>query len=264
MINQFPDFLGDDFYNLAMAKEHVVVPPSKANEIAYALPFRPISVFMFWAELKMFGANPWNFKLVSLGMQLLLAILVYALAKNVFIHLTGGEQIPFQVACAIVFAVHADLVHSIIWISQQNELLMTLFYVGALICAFKFVSSGSWIQYLLSASSFMLSTLCKEQSLHFPLIVLLWYHLLKSRKISVVPTNKLALFLVPLSVLAIANIVVRIILDPAATVSLIWLGKKPIGIAASLLFFFYPPVAQTMQSFFWEHVGLAYLVFGFS
>jgi protein O-mannosyl-transferase len=131
----------------------------------YADYYRPI--FLGWLRLNyaVFGTSPWGWHLTSVLLHGLASMLVFLLALRLL-------RNTFQAAVAgLLFAVHPVHVESVAWVSGACDPLMSVFFLGALVCYLDWRESRSAGWMAASLLLALLSMLTKEPGVTLPAAV---------------------------------------------------------------------------------------------
>ena len=134
----------------------------------YAAYYRPI--FLGWLRLNYagFGTSPWGWHLTSLLLHGLASVLVFRLALRLL-------RNTFQAAVAgVLFAVHPVHVESVAWVSGASDPLMSVFFLGALLCYLEWRESRSAGWMAASLLLAFLSMLTKEPGVTLPSVVFVY------------------------------------------------------------------------------------------
>ena len=257
LIFQFPQFYLDDYYvfsRISTSSLPISIDPSER----YYLFVRPIEYLYFWLIYSIAGANPVLMKIFGFLLLILLLIVMYCTVKRIQGFLSVSIPKYACVLACLFLASHPDVVSSVLWISNSNEILMTLFYCGSIYFLLddKFDSAHLAISLLL----FVLSSLVKQQSLHYPflvmfLIVLRWKSLSDQAR-----RNLLIVAAVGIMVIVVHTIVnYRVYVRPSDIdlVGSIW--KKPFSILGTIFYLLLPFWGVDVYFLFLTHKLTAFL-----
>ena len=151
----FPAFFNLDYFKIAQA------------EVSY----RPVASLSYFLIYALFNLNPLAFHLTSLLLHIFNVIGIYALV-NIIQHDKKSSSIA-----ALVFACHPVLTEAVNCISYNEDLLVTFFYLLALMLYIKASAkenrSGLPI-YFFSLVSFFVALLSKEMAITLPVIIFLY------------------------------------------------------------------------------------------
>jgi hypothetical protein len=140
--------------------------------------YRPLETVSHMVDMYLYGdGNYAGRHLTSLVLHAANVLLVYALAH----HLTRASAVSFT--AAILFAVHP--LHSaalppVAWISDRPNLVVTFFYLLALLLFFIFHAKRSYYVYSVSLLAFALAMFTKEMAVTLPLAIALYVITLSS------------------------------------------------------------------------------------
>lgn len=134
-------------------------------------PLMPVSLAL---DYSVWGLNPAGFRLTNILLHALNSVLVYILASSL---LTNRWSCFLS---ALIFAVHPIHVEAVVGITFREDLLVTFFYLSALLLYIKSAEGSKFLYYLFSLAFFILALLSKEMAVTFPFVLLLCnYYILK-------------------------------------------------------------------------------------
>ncbi|HWY38489.1 MAG TPA: hypothetical protein VNY73_08020 [Bacteroidia bacterium] len=147
----------------------------------YNFNYHPLTTILYAIEFKLFGLNAAGYHFISLLLHLLNVVLVFSLLLKI----TGRKEIA--IVCSLLFGVHPMHVESVAWVSEQKDLLYTLFYLLSIGCYVNYIHNKSKKQYGFTLLFFILSLLSKPAAITLPFILFLLdlYYGKKFNKISV-------------------------------------------------------------------------------
>ena len=151
----FPAFFNLDYFKIAQA------------EVSY----RPIATLSYFLIYALFGLNPLAFHLASLLLHIFNVIGVYVLVDMI------QHNKKTSLIAALVFACHPILTETVNCISYNEDLLVTFFYLLALVLYIKAAAIKNpfdLLLYFFSLASFLVALLSKEMALTLPAIILLY------------------------------------------------------------------------------------------
>lgn len=143
--------------------------------------YDPINQLMYTFLYSIGGFNPMLFHTASLLLHLCNAGCVYVLIYTILKDCTSlGSERNYRIVliCTLLFAIHPLQVESVAWISASKIVLSTLFYLLSGITLIRFFKTDRYRYYVCTALFFVLSYLCKEACVGFPLwatLICLWY-----------------------------------------------------------------------------------------
>jgi tetratricopeptide (TPR) repeat protein len=130
--------------------------------------YHPVTLLVIALEHSLFSSSPFGYHLVSLLLHLLATYLVY----RFLLALTKTEALAF--GAALLFGVHPLHVEPVAWLSDQKDLLYTVFYLGAAVSYVRYRDSGeSRHLYRAVLPLFLLSLLSKGLAVTLPVALLL-------------------------------------------------------------------------------------------
>ncbi|MHC4717704.1 MAG: tetratricopeptide repeat protein, partial [Planctomycetota bacterium] len=138
--------------------------------------YYPLVYSSFWLEHRLYGVNPFGYHLVNVALHAGVACLLLLLLRRL--------AVPGAFVAAAIFAVHPLCVQSVAWVTERKNVLMGVFYVGALLAYCRFCRIGEeakgkqdWRFYGLSAGLLVPALLSKTVACSMPavMLVLLWW-----------------------------------------------------------------------------------------
>ena len=145
--------------------------PSYFKYAGLEASYRPVSTLSYFAIHSVAGLDPLYYHLVSLILHTFNTLLVYQLATFVL-----RQRLPALIA-GLLFASHPVLTEAVNCIDFNDDLLMTFFFLPALIC---YIRSGAgrfltnFKLYVTCLVLYLLSLLSKEMAIMYPAIALLY------------------------------------------------------------------------------------------
>ncbi len=135
----------------------------------------PLPLLTYAVEFKLFGKDPAPYHRTNLIIHLLSTLLIFQLFRLLKLDLI------YAAFGALLFGIHPMRVESVAWISERKDVLYVLFYIAALLCYVRNLSTGkkrsSW--FWLSILFALLSLLSKIEAVTLPLTMLLIDYLLE-------------------------------------------------------------------------------------
>jgi len=191
---------------------------------------------LVWAgyalEYRLWGLNPFGYRMGNLFLHGLNALLVYLLLRRL-----AGAEIPGAVLGALFWALHPLRVESVAWITERKDVQFTFFYLLAVWAwgHYRRNSSRGW--YLAAWLAGLASLLSKAMAVTLPLVLILldWQRERPRRNLL---RDKIP-FLVPAFLAALAAVsaqVSRGALTPLTELS--WAGRVGL-IAVSAVFYLF-------------------------
>lgn len=117
------------------------------------------------------------------GFNILLHVLVCLLLFNLLISIGASAQASY--AGTLIYSVHPAFGMAVAWIPGINDLLLTIFVIGAFLQLNAWLKSGSGKHFVLHLLLLMLALFTKETAIMFPVLAALWiytHHGAKSKK----------------------------------------------------------------------------------
>ncbi len=258
LIAQFPQFYMDDYYIFSKVPASSLPFGADISE-RYYLFVRPVEFFYFWVIYFVSGANA----IVMKGIGLLVLLLVLATTFHVIKKIESMFSMTIHqgalLAACLIFAFHPDVASSVLWISNVNEILMTLLY--ALSVYFLLDAESRPGALALSIIFFLLSSLVKQQSLHYPflvvfLLILKWRSLNAGRRKNLIIVVVIGAGIVVAH--SIANYLIYVRASDVDIVGALW--KKPFSILGTMLYLLVPFGGDDLYFHLMVHKKIAALV----
>ena len=138
-------FLGDDFNIL----EQLLSDGPFSRWASHGQPFfRPVVVWSYFLELKLWGLDPMPFHLVNLLMHLTAGVGVALLAQQLTARFTTWRRRQrWEVggAAGLLFLSHPSHVEPVVWVSCLGDLQAAVFSLGCLLCHGRWVAAREGI-----------------------------------------------------------------------------------------------------------------------
>ncbi len=253
----FPGFIGDDYVVMEYIERRPDQFFAEDTNAPFFLYTRPLSVAFF--RLLHFAApdEPLTMKLITVTVHLLYASIVplifFAIGR------ITGRRLPDSIVILIslIVTLHPDALLWVDWISNANELLMLLLYAGGLFCLLRYASSAASSPLLPAAAVllFLLSTLAKQQSIHFPLIILLFTHGVWRNVLSPLQRRTLTAAAAVGAAAVAVEIYVNYHVNIASAGIVRWddLPKKPFAVIGTIFYIGVPLFGLDLYHFFVAH-----------
>jgi tetratricopeptide (TPR) repeat protein len=127
--------------------------------------FLPLKVSVEWIEWRLFGEDTLGYHLVSLGLHLTSAFLLWRFFWKLGLRCAWLG--------AVIFLVHPVQVESVAWISELKNTLSLPLFLFALIAWLDYDARGRTSDYVLALVMFLLAMLSKPSMVMFPSVLLL-------------------------------------------------------------------------------------------
>jgi len=256
-----PSFHVDDFLVFALIKETITHPISFNPHEYFYFFVRPVSYFFLWINYNLWHNHAIMMKMVSLFIHVGLIVIFYFLLKEFtsFIKINFKPVIAFIIT--LLFSFHPDSLTWIYWISNITELLLILFYSLSVLTLLKYLNNDKTSVLLLIGFSvfYILSLLSKQQSIHLPLIALIFSFLLK-KKYSKDKINKLIItsLILIIPTLVLISINYFTFGDKLYLLQNLW--KKPFALIGIYLYSVFPFIAEKIYDYFLFHRDVAAII----
>lgn len=164
-------FQADDFWHLGQVRFQTLGHVWQ-TELGYSI--RILLDVVLWLQIHLFQLDARLFLGLSLLQHIAATLLVFYLAR----HLLGRPNLAFL--AALLFGTAATYHLVVIYISESQYSLGTIFYLLAVGAFIYFLRYRTWLWYLLALAAFGVLLLYKELGMTLPLVVLA-YHVLLGR-----------------------------------------------------------------------------------
>jgi tetratricopeptide (TPR) repeat protein len=134
--------------------------------------YRPLVNISYGIDAKIWGLNPFGFRLTNLLLHLAACLLVLKVLELQPIAKAGGY------AAVLLFGLHPANTEAVSWIASRNNILVTVFSLASFIFYIKRSRGGSRWSGALALICFALALLCKEFALMLLPIIILYDRLL--------------------------------------------------------------------------------------
>lgn len=244
-----PGYYSDDFLVFFYIQECLSTLSFPGLTTPFYLGLRPGFV-LFLSLLHSISADPVFTKMFLLFSVLLLLFFSYRiiiLAGKLYGFVPSG-MILFTGLLFITF--HPDTLYSVFWISNGNELLMTLFYAGSIYSLLLMMQKGKPIYLLLCLLLYVISVSMKQTGLHLPFLAALFLSVYtpgdrrESQKSTVYILTAAGILISAASIWLHASSQYAGILDS------IDLWKKPFAVAGTLLYVLNPEAGSRLYGYF--------------
>ncbi len=132
-------------------------------DFPYLHYWRPLTLFTFFTDYKLWGLNPTGFHLTNILLNAFNAILIFLIFYSI-----SGKTLP-PLFIALLFSIHPTHPETTAWISGRTDLLAAFSIFSALLFLVLFLKKKKWPLYALSLLFFTLGLLSKENAALFPL-----------------------------------------------------------------------------------------------
>lgn len=126
--------------------------------------YRPLFVLTVMIDYHLAGLSPLFYHLSNLLFHIACVLLLFRLL------LAYGSEKATAFFCALVFALHPLMLHSVAWIPGRNDLLLCLFTLSSLLLLHRYVQDRKGIYLLLHLLFFICALLTKENAVVLPFI----------------------------------------------------------------------------------------------
>ena len=133
----------------------------------YNANYHPFTTLLYAVEYKLFGLDASSYHITSLIIHCVNSCLIYILIEKIF------QQKGFALFGSLIFAIHPMHVESVVWISEQKDVLYSLFYFAGLISYVNYIKDKKRGDLYLTFFFFLFSLLSKSAAVTFPLILVL-------------------------------------------------------------------------------------------
>ena len=169
IINSY--FLSDDFAQIGkvLAGDLSVVWGK-----AHGGFFRPLFIFSYLIDTKIWGARPFGFHLTNIIFHSLNAFLTFKLARRMIedLTLTADTKKAISISAGALFLLHPSHTEAVSWISGRADLIATFFCLASLLSYLAYTRSKHVSPMALSLLCFALALLAKESAICLPFLVI--------------------------------------------------------------------------------------------
>ncbi|MEW6668800.1 MAG: glycosyltransferase family 39 protein [Thermodesulfobacteriota bacterium] len=134
-------------------QDGILTPHSGKGHSGY---YRPLTNATYSLDFKIWGLNPAGFRATNLALHLLACILLYLCMRKI-VKGTGGPLFAI-----LLFGLHPVNTEAVSWVASRNNILVTLFCLGAFYFYLKRKEDGATWQGLPCLGCFSLALLSKE------------------------------------------------------------------------------------------------------
>jgi protein O-mannosyl-transferase len=168
IINSY--FLSDDFAQIGrvLAGDLSVVWGK-----AHGGFFRPLFIFSYLIDTKIWGARPFGFHLTNIIFHSLNAFLTFKLTRRMIadLTLTTDTRKAISIGAGTLFLLHPSHTEAVSWISGRADLIATFFCLASLLWFVAYARDKRFSRIALSLSCFALALLAKESAICLPFLV---------------------------------------------------------------------------------------------
>jgi len=186
--NWYSEFAGDDNWMVYENRHVFNLSPENIREYFtsfYRGQYSPVNTLFYGVIYHFFGIDPAYFHGFSLILHIGNVLLVLCFVQQLISLLRkdslegkGGAGYPMVAfITALLFLIHPMQVESVVWISASKVLLYAFFFLSALVFYLRYIATSHKGFYFLGIVFFILSFGAKEQTVVFPLVLVLidWY-----------------------------------------------------------------------------------------
>lgn len=131
----------------------------------YNANYHPLTTLSYAIEFKIFGLKATGYHFTNILIHLINTALVFLLILKI------AKRKEIAIICALFFGIHPMHVESVAWISEQKDLLYSMFYLGALYYYYEYIQYNLTKKYLVVILLFTLSLLSKSAAITLPLVL---------------------------------------------------------------------------------------------
>ncbi len=196
---------GFDGIHDIMTKESFIGRFGEQKNLVIGARYRPLSIVTFAIEYEFFGLNTVVSHAINVLLYALLGLLLFRIFSLFFPNQENKSwflSLPFL--AALLFVVHPVHTEVVANVKGRDEIMTLLGALGTLYCTFKFVATKNYIFYFLSACTFFLALLSKENALTFLAVIPLSLYFFTKTSIKNIVSS-----LVPLIIAAVAYLWIR-------------------------------------------------------
>lgn len=135
--------------------------------------FRPLFIFSYLIDTKIWGSRPLGFHLTNIIFHSLNAFLTFKLTGRMIegLTLTTESKKAISIGAGALFLLHPSHTEAVSWISGRADLIATFFCLASLLWFVAYARAKRFSQIALSLSCFALALLAKESAICLPFLV---------------------------------------------------------------------------------------------
>ena len=164
-------FLSDDFAQIGkvLAGDFSVVWGREHGGF-----FRPVFIFSYLIDSRIWGARPFGFHLTNIIFHSLNAFLTFILSLRIVenLNLTARIKRMISIGAGALFLLHPSHTEAVSWISGRADVLATFFCLASLLWYLAYAGSRRISQLTFSLVCFTIALLAKESAICLPFLVL--------------------------------------------------------------------------------------------
>lgn len=132
---------------------------------------RPLVFLTLYAEFQLFGQSPIISHLVNLVLFMVNGVLLFLVSRRIAV--LTAQRLPTRIAliASVLYVVHPALVESTAWVSGRFDLMVTLFFLLAVL-VYLGGALASWLRISLVSLLMLAALLCKELGVVLPGVLL--------------------------------------------------------------------------------------------
>jgi tetratricopeptide (TPR) repeat protein len=153
-----------------VADNYVLRDPGGLAKIWFApagVDYFPLKTTVQWVAWRLWGADPFGYHLLNLGLHLVAALLFWRLLARLGLPPFGAW------VGALLFTVHPLAVESVAWISELKNTLSLVLLLLAMLAYLDFDEREGRLAYAAALGWFLLALLAKSAVVMFPAVILL-------------------------------------------------------------------------------------------
>ncbi len=165
------EYVFDDSYLPVVEQEFMNAPLR-----SWVLGVRPLLMFTFWANLHLFGTDPFSYHLFNVFCHVATSTLVFFAAKKLLAW-AGSEGLTRDALAGfagMLFLLHPVQTESVAYMTSRSEVLsVLLFYAAFVVFLYRRSESASWITAGVVLLLFGMAASTKEHAAMMPVLLLL-------------------------------------------------------------------------------------------
>src|SRR5205807_7134695 len=134
--------------------------------------FRPLFIWSYVIDCRLWGAHPLSYQLASEVLRGANSVLVFRLGRALFSDGEAGIGNRLSLAAAVLFLFHPSHTEAVSWISGRADLIATSFVLVSLWSYLAYEKHRRTLLLIVSLLSFWLALLAKESAICLPFIML--------------------------------------------------------------------------------------------
>lgn len=255
-----PNFITDDYLIFTYISQHPSNPIALDPNINFFLFTRPLSYFTFWIDYQLFYNSAVLMKFESLFLFSFSVILLYFTLQIVIKYLNIRISESLILLGVLFYLFHPDSLMLNIFISNRTELLNLIFYLLSIYSFLLFLKKNQKRFLVISFISFLFAILSKQQGIHLPFILFLFYFMFLKNKINFDKRIITIYFISSFFLLAVMTSFNILYGNETLTLALENFWKKPFSLIGITVLALQPMLGKLLYNYFIFHKILSLII----